>query len=944
MVKAWIVTGLAIVALAIGPVSPARAANDWPHPNSDVAPDPAIRFGVLPNGLRYAIMKNTTPKGVVSIRLSISAGSLEERDDQQGLAHFLEHMAFRGSTHVPEADVWRDLQRLGMTVGADANAHTAADETAFQFDLPTNDDATVAAGLMRMRETASELTLSQAAMDAERGVVLSEMRVGDVPNFHAQKANLAFLLAGQRLPTRMPIGHADVLEHAPVGLIADFYHAYYRPERTTLIVVGDVDPDAIEAQIKARFSDWKPVGPAGPDPNLGSPLARGRQTRLFVEPGVQPGVILAWARPYDPSVESQSSDRRDMLEAIGLAALNYRFQLAASRPDRPFLTAQAGQRDMVHSAKLVELVVNPNRDQSAASLTAAETIRRQIVDFGVRQDEVDLVVTTLGASLEASVAGAATRHSPALANWLLGSVDSGKDVPTSPAQNLASFRKDTAGLTAADVTAALREMFSGSGPLLFVASPRPVDGGEAALGAALAAADSAPIKAAVAEAKVAWPYASFGAPGKVVSRTEIAEWGVTTVTFANGVQLAVKPTKYAIDQVLVGVSLGQGLEGLPKTQKPMGWALTAFTLGGLKGIGIEDMQRTLAGKVYTPAAIGVGEDHSVMVGATKTGDLDTQMQVLAAYLTAPGWRAEAFERVRANYIAQLPQLEVSPQGVAGHELGLLLHDGDQRWGIADARDAAAARVEDLRAAVSPSLGTGPLRIGIVGDLTVDQAIAATAATFAALPSRPAAPALPAGTLDVHFPPPTTAPVVLRHKGRADKAMAFIAWPTTDFYADVKRTRTLDLLVQVVKQRLVEQLRIAAGATYSPAATLVSSQQFPGYGDLQLFAETPPDKVALFYDTVAKIVVDLRANPVSADELQRARGPLVQQLLQAQQTNAYWLAQVSGEQADPRTLGDFRSLIPDLNSVTPADLQAVARTYLKDETGWKLVALPEGVAP
>jgi zinc protease len=944
MVKGWIAAAMTIVGLALGlgPAAPAAAA-DWP-PHSDVAPDPAVRFGVLPNGMDYAIMKNATPKGVVSIRFRIGAGSLEERDDQQGLAHFLEHMAFRGSTHVPEAEVWRDLQRLGMTVGADANANTGFEQTVFAFDLPTNDADTVAAGLMRMRETASELTLSQTAMDAERGVVLSEMRMGDVPNFHAQKANYGFVLEGQRLPTRFPIGKADVLQHAPVGLIADFYHAYYRPDRATLIVVGDVDPDAIEAQIKARFSDWKPVGPVGPDPALGAPLVRGPQTRLFVEPGVQPAVILAWTKPYDPAVESQAKDRRETLEAIGLSALNYRFQVAASRPDRSFLGAQALQHDTVHSAKLAELAINPTPDQDAASLTAAETIRRQIVEYGVRQDEVDRVVAAMGAALETNLAGAATRRSPPLAGSLLGSADAGNDIPTSPAQNLAAFQKFTAGLTATEVTAALRQVFSGGGPLLFVSSPKPVDGGEAGLGAALAAADAAPIKAAAAEARIAWPYASFGAPGKVVSRTEIADLGVTMVNFANGVQLAVKPTRYAVDQVLVGVSMGHGLEDMPKTQKPMNWAMPAFTLGGLRAISVEDMQRTLAGKIYSPAAIVMGEDRSVMAGATKTEDLDIQMQVLTAYLTAPGWRPQAFDRIRANYIAGLPQLEVSPQGVVGRQLGLLLHDGDQRWVVANAQDASAARVEDLEAALSNALAKGPLRVFIVGDLTVDQAIAATAATFGALPPRPAAPALPPEASEVHFPPPTASPVVLRHKGRADKAMALIAWPTTDFYANVKQTRALDLLVRVVQQRLVEQLRIAEGASYSPSATLVSSQWFPGYGDLQVFAELPPVKVALFYDTLARIVGDLRANPISADELQRARGPLIQELVQAQQTNAYWMAQISNDQVDPRSIDAVRSLVPDLNGVTPADLQSLARTYLKDDTAWKLVALPEGAAP
>jgi zinc protease len=934
----------AVLALSLSPASHALAAAvDWPQAHSDIVPDPAIRFGALPNGMRYEIMKNATPKGVVSIRLRIGAGSLEEHDDQQGLAHFLEHMAFRGSTHVPMADVWRDIQRLGMTIGADANAHTALSETVYQFDLPKNDPDTVAAGLMRFRETASELTLSQTAMDAERGVVLSEMRLGDTPTYHAQKAQLAFLLQGQRLPTRLPIGQPEVLQNAPVSLISDFYHAYYRPENATLVVVGDIDPDAVEAQIKARFSDWKPLAAPGADPALGTPLSRGTQAKLFFEAGAQPQMMLAWMSPYDPTVDTLASERRDTLQQIGLLALTLRLQVAASSPERPFIGAAAQRQDVYHSAKMTLLAINPAPDHPDASLKAAETIRRQIVQYGVRQDEVDQVVALLRTSFEARAGGAATRPSPTIAESLLTSADSGKDVPTSPQQDLDQFRKDVAGLTAAQVTAALRETFAGSGPLLYASSPRPIDGGEAGLGATLAAADAAPIAAAAADANVTWPYASFGAPGKVVAKREVADLGVTMVTFANGVRLAVKPTKFDINQVLVGVSVGEGMLGAPKDQMSLRWAVQAVQLGGLKAIKFDDMRRVLASKSYSEG-LGWGDNRFELSGTTKTQDIDTQMQVLAAYVTAPGWRPEAFERIRANYIAQLPQSEATPQGVMSRQLLRLLHDGDLRWATPDAGEAAAVRPDDLRAALSPAFAKDPLTVTMVGDLTVDQAIAATAATFGALPPRPADGGPPAAGRQVHFPAPTASPVVLHHKGQAEKAVAVIAWPVADFYSNPKRARDLRLLERIMNQRLLEQLRIAAGATYSPSTLLETSEMFAGYGYLTAFAETPTTKLPLFYDTLAKIAADLKAEPVAADELERARAPRIEQIVQAQQTNAYWLGQIAEAQVDPRTFDTIRTTIPDLKRVTAADVQAVARAYLKDDTAWKLTVLPEATAP
>ena len=233
-----------------------------------------MRFAVLPNGMRYAIMRNATPKGEVAIRFRIGAGSLDENDAQQGLAHFTEHMAFRGSTHVPESEVWTGMQRLGMSIGADTSAYTTETQTFYQLNLPNADPATVDFGLMRIREIASELTLSQTAMDAERGTVLGEERLRDTPDYRTTKAQRDFFFKGQWVTQRYPIGKVDIIQHAPVSLIRDFYNAYYRPERATLIVVGDIDPQEVEAKIKARFSDWTGVGRAGPDPDMGAPPKR----------------------------------------------------------------------------------------------------------------------------------------------------------------------------------------------------------------------------------------------------------------------------------------------------------------------------------------------------------------------------------------------------------------------------------------------------------------------------------------------------------------------------------------------------------------------------------------------------------------------------------------------------------------------------------------------
>src|SRR5579859_2231164 len=255
----------------------AIAPEPWPQAASDLAPDPAVRYGVLPNGMRYVVLANHMPKGQVSLRFRIAAGSFQETDHQRGFAHFLEHMAFRGSAHVPDNEAFRILERFGAALGADSNAYTQQTETVYKIDLPKNGAAGIDTALMLMRETAGDLTLSESAVDSERSVVLSEERAGDTPAARIGKEQRAFLFRNQPIGSHLPIGDVETLKSAHAADLRTFYDAYYRPERATLVVTGDISPETIERKIKLRFTHWRGRGPAGSDPDYGMPEKRGQE-------------------------------------------------------------------------------------------------------------------------------------------------------------------------------------------------------------------------------------------------------------------------------------------------------------------------------------------------------------------------------------------------------------------------------------------------------------------------------------------------------------------------------------------------------------------------------------------------------------------------------------------------------------------------------------------
>ncbi|OJU12920.1 MAG: peptidase M16 [Caulobacterales bacterium 68-7] len=927
---------------APAPAAPAASARapetGWPQATSDVAPDPSVRFGTLPNGMRYALMKNATPPGQASFRLRFDAGSLMEADDQQGLAHFLEHMAFNGSKTVPEGDMVKILERLGLAFGADTNASTNFEETIYQLDLPNTKDETVDTSLSLMRDTASELLIDPGAVDRERGVVLSEERTRDSPSYRAYIARFDFMMPGQLPPKRLPIGKVNVLQTAPASRLADFWKAYYRPERAVFVAVGDFDVDAMEAKIKARFADWKAQGPVGAEPALGAVAKRQTEAKVVVEPGVGQALQMSWVSPPRLDRDTEAQRRKDVIEGLGFAVLNRRFQALARSPDAPFISAGGSAGDQFKAQRAATLFATPRPDGWKAALEAMDREQRRIVRFGVRQDELDREIEEYRTAYKAAVAGAATRRTPALANGIVDTLTD-REVYTSPAQDQATLEAAVKGLKAEEVSAAIKTAFEGSGPLIMVVSPTPVAGAEPAVVAAYTASQAVAVTAPTAPSVTAWPYADFGTPGKVVETKDVTDLDAVMMRFQNGVRLTVKPTRFRDDQILVQVRIGDGRLSLPKDRQSTTWASSAFVEGGLKQISSEDYERVLANR-NASINFGVDDDAFTLGGRTRPEDLDIQMQLLAAYATEPGWREAPFARVKTYGSTLHDQYEATDGGVVQRDIQGLLRGGDKRWTFPSRGDIANATLAAMRADIDPGLSKGAIEITVVGDTTVEKATAAVAATFGALPARPGTPPPPASARQVAFPAATPSPVILTHKGRDDQAMAYAAWPTTDFFADMTLARNTSVLADVMGNRLLEEIREKQGATYSPSVgAMTSNMVWPGWGYIAASVEVPPDKIDGFFKDVASIAADLRAKPPTDDEMQRAKKPKLDGLMRQRETNEYWISTLSGAQADPRKLDAVRSVVAGIERVTPADVQAAAQRYLVDSKEWKLVARP-----
>ncbi|HEX9953838.1 MAG TPA: insulinase family protein [Allosphingosinicella sp.] len=937
--KLLVATGM-VWALAAATLTSPAAAQSASAPAAAAAgleADPAVRMGTLPNGMRYQIRKNATPPNNASIRLRFDVGSMYEREDQRGLAHFIEHMVLNGTKNVPEGEFVRRLERAGLKFGPDTNASTDFEQTIYMLDLPKTDAETVDTALFLLREVAGEASFAASAIESERGILLSEERTRATPQLRNAEDELGYLLKGDILPQRLPIGLTEVLKKAPRERLVEFYDAYYRPERATLIAVGDFDVDAMEKKIRAQFGDWKGRGKVGaelPAPQLAK---RGPESHVFVEPGVATRVSLSWVSPPDLRADSRATRIAELVPDLGLRVLNRRLErLAASGAEAPFIAAGTGRQEQAERAQITQVIAIAKPGAWQPALAAIEQEQRRLLQFGVTQAELDREIAEMRAAFTASAEGAATRPSPALAQSMLAALND-EQVFTTPAANLALFEDAVRGLKAEQVSAATKALFAGSGPLVYLTSPTAVEGGEPALLAAYQASAKSPVAAGAAQQAAAWPYTSFGTPGTVAERREMASLGATAIRFANGVRLTVKPTQFRDDEILVTVRMGNGQIDVPAADPAPAFILAngAFALGGLGKMSYEDLQEALASRTYG-ANFGLAEDAFVLSGKTRPQDLAIQMQVLAAFTADPGLRASGWDRLRAFGGTIHDQLESTPAGVAGRDAGALLHGGDRRWAFPSREEIAKADLAAGKALLGKPLQSGPLEIIVVGDVTVDEAVKQVAATFGALPARQDMPVAPAA-LRTRFPAPAT--VRLTHGGRADQGLAMIAWPTTGFYKDQKQTRTLNLLSEVLQLRLIDEIREKQGTTYSPDASHTGSETFPDYGTMTAQIEAPPEKLGTFLSDAAKIAADLRAKPITDDELQRARKPLVESITRQRASNEWWLNELSRVQTRPEAVQSIEQGLAQYNAITAKDLQKAAQLYLVDSKAWKLEVLP-----
>ena len=932
---------LAFLLLVSVPTLAQRGDSDWLYRGSDIARDPAWRFGTLPNGLHYAVRRNALPAGQVSIRIRIDAGALHEADNERGWAHFLEHMLFRGTENYPDRRAREIWAQLGASFGSDSNARTDATNTVFVLNLPHATREPLDTSLTVLAEMMARARIDPTALAAERPVVLAEK--GRRPELSQRVLELSqrLIYAGLLYARRDTIGTDETLNGATAEGLRAFYRRWYRPSRTTIVMAGDADPDMMEELIRARFGGWQGQGPAPAEPDYGTIAEVNPPVANLAYPGTPTAAHLVWMRPHENLPHTMARERSFLEEMLAAQIVNRRLE-AHARRDSAYIGASLGIARTRGVADSTQLSLVARDGNWRAGLAQTYAILGDALRAPPSAAEIERELQNIRTNATSAVQSESTVQSQVRAEQLIGAVDNGAVVATAQTV-LDNFERNAPLMTPERIGAAMRALFTGSGPRMMLVSPTPIEGGETALAQGLAAARAAAPAARAAERQVSFDdLPRPGRPGREVSRRRIEDMDVTIVTFANGSTLTFKHTEYDRGSVRVSLRFGGGLTAIAPDRPSYGWLAGLIAPSGLAGLDLDGMERLLTGRRIA-LVFGVDEDAFALAGQTNAADLADQLRLLTAKLTHPRWDAGMFARFRGAAVESFDLHLSSAAARASREMGGVLRPGDERWRPIEKAEMRSVTVDQFRDFFEPLLATGPVHAIIVGDIELEAAVDAIRRTVAALPRRPE-PAIAARATALRPPAPAPTPRTFTHQGDPDQAYALIGWSTLGGVDRIRERRALALAANIFEARLFDRLREQEGAAYSPDAIHLAANAFPSWGVFYAAAEVRPRNTEVFFRIAREIVADLAAHPAGADEFARAQNPVVSGIERRLATNAYWIDALENWERSMRDIENVRTYLSDYRALTPEDVRRAVATWVTDQGDWSMLVLPSRGEP
>lgn len=914
----------------VNPATPSKPLPPPPPPvPREVLPlDPEVLHGTLPNGMQYFIRKNTKPENRMELRLAVNAGSIQEDDDQKGLAHFLEHMAFNGSKNFEKNDLINYVESIGIKFGPHLNAYTAFDETVYMLQVPTDQPEMLDKGLLILEDWASGLTLSQEEIAKERGVVVSEWRSSLGPQQRMQNEFLPVLFHGSRYPERLPIGDTAILKNASQEVIKRFYHDWYRPDLMAVILVGDFDPKEMEKEVIKRFSDIPAV--KSPRKKEIYPIPPHKETLVSIVTDKEAPYTQVFMFEKHPGKDNNSVlGYRDLLkQQIINSILNERFKEILQQPAPPFFAAMTSYDGQLRNLDAFSSFAVGTSDKAEAMIKTLYEESYRASKFGFTNSEFQRAVAELQNNYEVALkekdkTESSSYASEYVAYYLEGETAPGINIEYQLVQML------TPTISLEEINQTVKNLITHNNTVVIITAPEkdknilPNKERILAIQNEVAQSDLKQIE----EKEVATELLStVPTAGKIVKIENDAVTGVETWTLSNGAKIKIKPTNFKNDEILVQ-AFSPGGSSL-YTDADFYTISNTAPIVNESGFGEFDavsLKRSLAGKNVSSTPYISDLEEGINASASPK-DLETLFQLIHLNFTAPRKDSLIFQSYIAKNKALYSNLQANPMVFFQKSVYETLYSKNIRRNFPAVEDFDKINFSNsINFYKDRFNNAGDFNFVIVGNVDKEATKKLVETYIASLPSTNKKEQFKDNKITIA-------------KGKINKEIKMGAAPKTNVLYTYSGTQTwnsdeeilFDVMAGVLNIKLRESLREDKGGVYG-VAVQSDYQRIPSpeYLTLITYNADPENAAALEQETM-KVIEDFKTKGADEATINKVKEKIKREIETSLKENDYWVETIKYATTFNEPVKNTDEYLKKVQAITPQQIQQAAQKFLKGD--------------
>lgn len=900
--------------------------------------DTAVHTGKLANGFTYYIRKNNEPAKRALFYLVNKVGSILEDDDQQGLAHFMEHMNFNGTTHFPKNKLIDYLQKAGVRFGADLNAYTSFDETVYQLPIPTTDPSMVSRGLDIMRDWAQEALLETDDINKERGVIIEEKRLRGGVGERIQEQTSRIALNHSKYTERTPIGIDSILLHFPPDAIRRFYHDWYRPNLQALIVVGDVDVNQVEQQIRKQFADLKnPVNEKN-RPTYNIPLTGKNHFMTVTDPEVSTTGMEMMVKHTAEKMTTTTGYLNSLKRSLFNQMLSARIGELSQQPNPPFLGVKAGIGNLIGGLDQFSFAVTAKAGKLEEAFAAAWSEVEKVKRFGFTSSELDRAKLSYLNGLEKSAREKDKTPSAAYvaeyqALFLHGTPAPGFDWEY-------NFLKTAVpAISLNDLKAIADEYIKDINRDIFIIAPEKEKEhlpDSITVNGWLAKIAASPLKQFSDNIANQVLISKLPAPGKIIAEKNYPALGIQQLTFSNGVKAWLKPTTYKNDAIQFLSFAPGGINKYSNADFPSASSANGIIGGsGVAGFSPVQLAKMLNGKSAAVGSFISGRSQGIG-GASTVKDFETALQLIYLRFTAPRKDTVLFENAIAQSREGVQNRYTDPGVVFKDTVNAVLTGYHYRTSPSTLERLDSISLEKAYEVYRDRFAdASQANFIFVGNFNTDSIRPLLEQYLGALPSLHQK----EKAVKIHVQVPKGQLVKTVAKGKDNKATVLLVYNGDCIYNTGNKMQ-LQALSEILQYRLLTSLRENAGEVYTPSVGGSMVKEPDQRFAINVSFGCAPEHVEHLVGLVQQDIANLQQRGATPDEVEKFKAGFRKQYELESESNEFWLQYIAGKIEANEELKELPDMEKQLGEINGTSVKAASKLYLSGKNVIRFVALPE----